>query len=317
MGYAVYHGSKGKGSGGGIGNHIDRVEGKEHTYKHADPTRNSLNRVFPVSQDRHKRPLSQAIADRIKEGYKSTRKIRNDSVKFLSHVLTGSPDEMKKIFADPKKAEAWIDANKNFLEKEFGKENLVRFVLHLDEKTPHLHAITTPLTSDGRLSAKEVMGNKKDLQARQDRYAELMKPFDLERGIRGTGIKHENANDYYKRVEEARNNASKVIPEPVKGFFGVDKSKTIEKLENSLKSSYLALEEEKNKLQKMELRAKGAEPKMLQAEALAESRGRKGMIANAEKKKLEQILKSPREIQKYREENGLDKDQNKDRGVSR
>ena len=36
MGFAVYHTSKGKGSGGGLGNHIDRIKGKEYTYKNAD-----------------------------------------------------------------------------------------------------------------------------------------------------------------------------------------------------------------------------------------------------------------------------------------
>ena len=53
---------------------------------------------------------------------------------------------MKEIFADKEKSKEWIKENYKFLAKEFGKENIVRFTLHLDEKTPHLHAVTIPLT---------------------------------------------------------------------------------------------------------------------------------------------------------------------------
>ena len=34
--YATYHAEKGSVSSGGIGKHIDRAEGAEHTYRHAD-----------------------------------------------------------------------------------------------------------------------------------------------------------------------------------------------------------------------------------------------------------------------------------------
>ena len=40
---------------------------------------------------------------------------------------------MKEIFADKEKSKEWIKENYKFLAKEFGKENIVRFTLHLDE----------------------------------------------------------------------------------------------------------------------------------------------------------------------------------------
>ena len=55
----------------------------------------------------------------------------------------------------------WQRANIKFLEDEYGKENIVKLELHRDEKTPHFHAIVVPLTKDGRLSAKEVVGDRK------------------------------------------------------------------------------------------------------------------------------------------------------------
>lgn len=33
----------------------------------------------------------------------------------------------------------------------------------MDEKTPHLHLCFVPLTADRRLSAKEIIGNRKTL----------------------------------------------------------------------------------------------------------------------------------------------------------
>ena len=54
----------------------------------------------------------------------------------------------------------------------------------MDEKTPHMHLCFVPLTADGRLSAKEIVGNKKKLTQWQDRFWEHMvkKYPDLERG---------------------------------------------------------------------------------------------------------------------------------------
>ena len=57
-------------------------------------------------------------------------------------------------------------------------------VVHMDEKTPHMHLCFVPLTEDGRLSAKDIMGNKKKLTWWQDEFwKHMVKKFpDLERG---------------------------------------------------------------------------------------------------------------------------------------
>ena len=314
MGFAVYHVEKGKGSGGGQGNHIDRIEGKEHSFKNADPSRLHLNKNYPVPGDRHLKPLKDAIAERIKEGYHHKKKIRSDAVKFNKHILSGSPEDMQKIFSDPKKAEAWINANRKFIEKEFGKDNLVRFSLHMDEKTPHIHAVTVPLTSDGRLSAREVTGDRDAFRDRQDRYAEAMKPFNLERGIRDTGIKHENANDYYKRIEEAKKNVEKMDIKPVKGFFGIDKAKTIDKLQDALKSANFALNEAELKNKRLREQARGYEPIVRQAEDKARHRAKIGMKLREE---LQDLKTDPKKLRDLADQLDLERDQKRDRGISR
>ncbi|MFR6698785.1 MAG: plasmid recombination protein [Faecalibacterium sp.] len=54
----------------------------------------------------------------------------------------------------------------------------------MDEKTPHLHLCFVPLTPDGRLSAKEIIGNRKNLVKWQDEFWQhMVKQYpELERG---------------------------------------------------------------------------------------------------------------------------------------
>ena len=66
------------------------------------------------------------------------------------------------------------------------KSKLVNAVIHLDEKTPHLHVSSIPIIEDEKgahLSAKIIMGNKDDYRLRQDRfYSEVSSCYGMERG---------------------------------------------------------------------------------------------------------------------------------------
>lgn len=277
MGYAVYHTEKGKISSGGIGKHIDREQGAEHTYRHSDPAKRNLNQSFIITEH-CKKPLHEAIADRISEGYSAKNKagelkqIRKDAVKYSTHILTGTHEDMKRIEANPEELKKWVQANLKFASEEFGKENIVRFVLHRDEKTPHLHVVTVNLTKDGRLSAKEILGNPKAMQERQDRYAEQMKSFGLERGLKNTGIEHEDAKTYYARMKESLDETKHDKIEVKKGVFSVDfgrtNEKTIERLSSenkALKTAKKAKELELSKLKKQEKESAEYKGKLLQA----------------------------------------------------
>ena len=70
------------------------------------------------------------------------------------------------------------------MQKHQSKDTIISAVVHMDEKTPHMHLSFVPLTADKRLSAKEIVGNKKKLTQWQDRFWEHMvkKYPDLERG---------------------------------------------------------------------------------------------------------------------------------------
>ena len=97
-------------------------------------------------------------------------------------LFTATPDFFKgKNRAEVK---AFFTEALRFFEKQQAKETILSAVVHMDEKTPHMHLSFVPLTPDGRLSAKEIVGNKKKLTWWQDKFWEHMvvKYPDLERG---------------------------------------------------------------------------------------------------------------------------------------
>lgn len=125
----------------------------------------------------------------ISENVKSEKKIRKDAV-LLSEFLTTSdssffanltPDEQKRYF----------ETAKDFIADKYGEQNIIYATVHNDEKTPHMHVGLVPVTDDGRLSAKDVFGNRMQFVKLQDDFNAHVKAhgFDLERGV-SSGRKH-------------------------------------------------------------------------------------------------------------------------------
>ena len=109
-------------------------------------------------------------------------RIRKDSVRLVEVLFTATPE----FFQGKKLPEIrqYFEEALHFLEQYQAKETIISAVVHMDEKTPHMHLSFVPLTPDNRLSAKEIVGNKKKLTWWQDKFWEHMvvKYSDLERG---------------------------------------------------------------------------------------------------------------------------------------
>ena len=107
---------------------------------------------------------------------------RSDSVRLVETLVTASPHFFKG--KSDKEIRAFFERAMQFFEEKIGKENFVSAVIHMDEKTPHMHFSFVPITEDGRLSAKDIVGNKKKLTQWQDEFWEHMvkKYPELERG---------------------------------------------------------------------------------------------------------------------------------------
>ena len=109
-------------------------------------------------------------------------KARKDSVRMVETLITASPE----FFSGKKPGEvrAFFEYALEFLKTKQAAETIVSAVVHVDEKTPHMHLCFVPITADGRLSAKDIVGNRKKLTQWQDEYWSYMvkKYPDLERG---------------------------------------------------------------------------------------------------------------------------------------
>ena len=107
---------------------------------------------------------------------------RTDSVRVVETMFTATPDFFKgKKLPEVRR---YFEEALRFFERYQSRETIISAVVHMDEKTPHMHLSFVPLTADGRLSAKEIVGNKKKLTWWQDKFWEhvVQKYPDLERG---------------------------------------------------------------------------------------------------------------------------------------
>ena len=88
---------------------------------------------------------------------------RKDSVRFVDTLITASPE----FFEGKTKKEilAYYTHACRFMEERIGKQNIISAVVHMDEKTPHMHLVFVPLTSDNRLSARDIFRTRVSLFA--------------------------------------------------------------------------------------------------------------------------------------------------------
>ena len=174
--YAILRFAKYKGPEiGNIEAHNERTKEKYASNPDVDISRSKYN--FHLIEPKRK---YRAEAERqIKEAGCRTR---SDSVRVVEALVTATPE----FFQGKKKSEirAYFQEALAFLQQNQAPKTIISAVVHMDEKTPHMHLSFVPLSADGRLSAKEIVGNKKKLTQWQDKFWEHMvrKYPDLERG---------------------------------------------------------------------------------------------------------------------------------------
>ena len=86
------------------------------------------------------------------------RKVRKNQTKAIRIILTRTHEQMMELQHDGK-LDQWVKANQSWLKDTFGEKNLVSCVLHMDEKTPHLHATIIPIMTTDR-KRKECEGDR-------------------------------------------------------------------------------------------------------------------------------------------------------------
>lgn len=111
-------------------------------------------------------------------------KTRSNSVVGLDTIYTASPEFFK--LHDSQTADDFFRDCLEYHRQHYG--HVVSAVVHYDEQTPHMHVLSVPLTRDGRLSAREIVGNRVTMAHAQDTFFEAVgQQYGLQRGVHMDG----------------------------------------------------------------------------------------------------------------------------------
>lgn len=174
--YAILRFAKYKGPEiGQIEAHNERKKEKYASNPDVDVSRSHLNYHLVQPERKYRAEAEKQIAE-------AGCRTRKDSVRVVEALVTASPE----FFKGKKRAEirTFFEEAVRFITKHQDKSTIISAVVHMDEKTPHMHLSFVPLTPDKRLSAKDIVGNKKKLTWWQDSFWKHMvrKYPDLELG---------------------------------------------------------------------------------------------------------------------------------------
>jgi len=167
--------------------------GKLKSLRHIESAAKHNYRMIPV------RHLLNSNKDKvIKNDYLSVmpstralmpKKIRKNGVLAIEVILSLSPAYFRPNNPDAC-GEFESDAYENFEQSAvafansaFGDANIVSFVSHLSESSPHCHILFVPIDPRGRLNAAHFVGSPQILRDLQTKWASHVAPLGIKRGI--------------------------------------------------------------------------------------------------------------------------------------
>lgn len=137
-------------------------------------------------------------------------KEKKDNVLMLEFVVSASPEFFKDM--KPDRVQLWAEHQLDFMKNEFG-DNVQMAVLHLDEKTPHLHfLLSTEIKTVKAYKNRHGSCSKENwsLNAKRwgpkflvdlhTRHAEHNKDWGLLRGKLGSEARHTPVKQYYRTL---------------------------------------------------------------------------------------------------------------------
>ena len=159
----------------------------------------------------HEEKQKTERADRKKTFNQMLNKSRNVVADEL--LFTATSEFFKEMTIDDIKD--WANTCMEFVYNDLGytKEQVLHSVVHLDEKTPHIHCVVVPLVKkfDNRtnterytITKKEYIKDKIHLSQLQDMYYKRLvdKGYDLERGIKGSDNQNINIKQYKQMTKK-------------------------------------------------------------------------------------------------------------------
>ena len=255
----------------------DKIDRKnQDPTNHYDKTRMKLNfeigsdgKVHPLGYQ--EKPLEVRLQERLDElgwkPFKSDSKIQpNCCTKFVfggNHDRTlemafGNQSVYLEKGADNshlhrcEEIENWAKDVYDWCAKRYGQENIVGFQVHLDESSPHIHALIVPVGIRPKSGRECVMWSAKFGKDRYEYgrvlkemhtslYEDVGSKYGLERGdsIDGCNVQHLNKRDYIRKLTKEAKQAEKAV----KGLQSM-----MRHLESKIFSYRLQLEEAEKEL---------------------------------------------------------------------
>lgn len=211
MSYGIVRCAKCGGGGvKGIEIHDNRLKEYSHSNPDIDFSKSDLNYHLLEREGTFKNFIKNRIGE-----LNLSRKPRSDAVVMCQVLVTSdyeffqriSPEEQRKFFED----------SFEFVKKRYGEENIISAVVHLDEKTPHLHINFVPITKDNRLSAKDVFQRKEFTKIHDDFFKDIGKGYGLLRGeTKAEKQEHLSVQEFKKKtLEESVEKLDKKLEEVV------------------------------------------------------------------------------------------------------
>ena len=248
---------------GQIEAHNERTKEKYTSNPDIDPARKHLNYNLLSPPPKYRAEAERQIAQ-------AGCRTRKDSVRLVETLITASPEFF--LGKSHQEIQGYFERALEFMKTKQDPNTFVSAVVHMDEKTPHMHLCFVPITEDGRLSAKDIVGNKKKLTQWQDEYWSYMvkKYPDLERGESAseTGRTHlpprifKQATRMHRleqklkellssinpmNAKRVREEILKILEEYIPGVAELmTKTKALKKAEKELKAEIAVLKKEAN-----------------------------------------------------------------------
>ena len=269
--------------------HNERTKEQYASNPDIDVSRSRYNLHLVQPQGRYREEADRMIAA-------AHCRVRKDSVRVVEVLVTASPEFFKG--KSPKEIAAYFQRAADFLIDRVGRENIVSAMVHMDEKTPHLHLVFVPLTKDNRLCAKEIIGNRANLTKWQDDFhACMVEQYpDLERGESAskTGRKHIPTRLFKQAVNLSKQ--ARAIEAVLSGITPLNAGKKKEEALSMLKKWFPQMENFSGQLKKYKVTINDllAENEKLEVRAKASEKGK--MNDTMERAKLKSELDDMRRL---------------------
>lgn len=204
--------------GGGIGS-LQKENQREEYYPGSDIIQERTIENLVLMDETGGKRWQQYINEQIRA---SGCRVRKDSVRAVQAIYTASPEYLQGLTKD-QQLQYFQDCLK-WHERTYGSPFYA--VIHMDEKTPHMHVTGIPFRErNGRitLSAKECLGGRQDLAKKQeDFYESVCEPRGLDHHhVREPHQqrKHLDSIEYKISQEEQklREQIERLLPEPEPG----------------------------------------------------------------------------------------------------